>query len=101
MGWRSGSGCSSQTLKRKKTKRKQGKAEQIKEYVHDSVVVENQAFQPWQVGKVVNLADFIVGKVDGVKLVQSSSQILDDGNLVVCKELFFSVKIFREINQGS
>jgi len=46
-------------------------------YLHNSIVVEKQTFQSWQIGKVVQLAKLIVRKINRVKLIQSGSQIFN------------------------
>ncbi len=48
----------------------------------DTVVVEEQALQPGQIGEVVHLADLIVREVDGVKLIECGTQVLDQWDFV-------------------
>ncbi len=48
----------------------------------DTVVVEEQALQPGQIGEVIHLADLIVREVDGVKLVECGTKVLNQGDFV-------------------
>ncbi len=38
-------------------------------FLHDAIVVEEKAFQSWQVRKIVDLSDLVVGEIDGVELI--------------------------------
>ena len=53
----------------------------------DPVVVEEQGLDPGEEGDVVNLADLVVGEVDGVELVQGRTEVLDEGDLVALKDI--------------
>ncbi len=50
--------------------------------LHDTVVVEKEAFESRQVGEVVDLSDLIVGELDRVELVQRRAQVLDRRDFV-------------------
>ena len=52
-------------------------------YLHNSIVVEDQTFQSWQQWKIVDLAYFVIGEIDGVKLIQRRTKILNDRNFVL------------------
>ncbi len=48
----------------------------------DAIVVEQQAFQSREEGEVVDLTHFVVGEVDGVKLVKRGAEVFDQRDLV-------------------
>jgi hypothetical protein len=50
--------------------------------LHDSIVVEKEAFESRQVGEVVDLSDLVVGELDRVELVQRRAQVLDRRDFV-------------------
>ncbi len=55
--------------------------------LHDSIVVEKEAFESRQVGEVVDLSDLVVGELDRVELVQRRAQVLDRRDFVTWNKI--------------
>jgi hypothetical protein len=55
--------------------------------LHDTVVVEKEAFESRQVGEVVDLSDLVVGELDRVELVQRRTQVLDRRDFITWNKI--------------
>lgn len=61
----------------------------------DAVVVHQHSFESPEQRKSVQLSDLIIGKVDGIKLIQSSAEVLQNRDFITCRNMNTGFKIGR------
>lgn len=67
----------------------------------DAVVVHQHSFESPEQRKPVQLSDLIIGEVDGIKLVQSGSEVLQHRDLITCTNMRTAFKGNIEQDKGS